>query len=63
MSFKLTPEVVHSIFDPTAEGNWSPFLAAIEENVHWIVNDPSPNPPSLAGTYVGSLPPSFNLIS
>ncbi len=60
--FKLTPELVHALFDPTADGNWEPFIAAVDPEVHWIVNDPAPNPLSLAGTYVRSPPFPFPLL-
>jgi len=52
MSFTLTKEHVHSLVDPTAEGDWSKFLGAIDPSVHWIVVDPTFDPSSLAGTYV-----------
>jgi len=60
MSFTLTKEHVHSIIDPTAEGNWEEFIGAIDPEVHWIVVDPTFDEASLAGTYV-SLPSLFSL--
>jgi len=52
MPFTLTKEHVHSLVDPTAEGDWTKFLDAIDPAVHWIVVDPIFDPESLAGTYV-----------
>jgi len=52
MSFTLTEEHVKSFLEPAAQGDWAPFLAAIDPNVKWIITDPENNPSISSGTYV-----------
>jgi len=39
MPFTLDISRVHSILDPAAEGDWAPFAAAIDPDVHWFIGD------------------------
>lgn len=56
MTFLLTKDVIASLFDPTAKGDWAPFLAAIDPDVRWIINDTVDNRKTMTGVYV-CLPP------
>ncbi|KAJ7614362.1 hypothetical protein FB45DRAFT_758633 [Roridomyces roridus] len=37
MSFTLTPAHIASLLDPVKEGNFTPFMDAIDPDVHWIL--------------------------
>jgi len=52
MSFTLTEEHVKEILEPAGQGDWAPFIAAIDPNVKWIISDPVADPSTSAGTYV-----------
>lgn len=52
MPFQLTPAHIQAVLGPTAQENWTPFLEALDPNVNWMVNDPTYNELSKAGTYV-----------
>lgn len=52
MTFTLTLEHLHHIFDETAKGNWIPFKEAIDPNVHWWINSDIEDPISKSGIYV-----------
>jgi hypothetical protein len=52
MPFKLTEKHLLDFLTPCEDGEWGPFMDALDPQVRWWITDDEENPLTAAGVYV-----------